>query len=680
MKYNATSPNTSFMDHGMQLTEITRPLKFLSNSDQISQKDIDQKFFIRYYMLLLIAFSNNLLYFCLNSEASVFLLVSIGLVLFLFMFSLLVNIFRQSIEVSLLKTIFNCPVLLSLTGICLLFIDPDIMKYLTHEHYNSYLSSLQTLLLLAALGFKYSQYSLKFPIYVILLGVISLGLTFLHTENRERNIYEFSILLVFVFSGSIYVKYSYIKPEKVDTEGEKNTGVEEIANTLDKILENIIEINENHDSKKTLSDVITQLKQVNNKIRTCPNIYSAQLNAVTKDMDEQDKKFIEQACFDSYTVSNAQSPRPLFPFTKDHDVNYGVSELMGVLKNVGREWNFNTFFIADCSGSTPIQVIGSYAIKRFGLDDIFSISAKVLKSFLRDLEERYEKNPYHNSCHAADVMCSLTFIVHISMLMEYVSSSELLAGLIASLAHDVGHPGKNNRFMVMSHSDTAIIYNDISVLEMMHSSILFQILKVPENNILAMLTNDKWALMRKDIIDMILATDMGKHFELLGQFRTKYLNNDLHDLTESDVRSDIFKLIIKAADIGHAAKNIELHEVWCGLVIQEFYEQGDLEKSLGIPISMYCDRDTTDISKSQSGFIKNIVYPLFVSLNSVLSSQQIEEKCIQQLITNQKYWENKRKFCRGQSLLVRPIDVARKSTFLPKIKTRKSSLPGKPLV
>ena len=297
-----------------------------------------------------------------------------------------------------------------------------------------------------------------------------------------------------------------------------------------------------------------------------------------------------------------------------------------------------------------------------------------MDSFFKELEAKYEKNPYHNSTHAADVMCSFVYLLQSSMIMEHITSLELLACIIAALAHDVGHPGKNNRFLVLSRNEIAVLYNDISVLEMMHASLLFQLLKDKECDILQELGPEKWGVFRKDVIDMILATDMGKHFELLGQFKVKYLSTDLHDLSNGEVRLDLFKLMVKAADIGHAAKNTELHEMWCELVIQEFYEQGDMEKSLGLPLSMYCDRETTDVSKSQVGFIKNIVFPLFNSLNLVLSSQKIEEKCVQQLGINQTFWDNKKKSMRGQSFILKK-DSSGRSSLLPRTAVRKNSLP-----
>ena len=67
---------------------------------------------------------------------------------------------------------------------------------------------------------------------------------------------------------------------------------------------------------------------------------------------------------------------------------------------------------------------------------------------------------------------------------------EMLASMIAALAHDVSHPAVTNRFLIQNKDDIAIQYNDISVLENMHAFTTFQILKKPGCNILEKLSSD----------------------------------------------------------------------------------------------------------------------------------------------------------------------------------------------
>jgi 3',5'-cyclic-nucleotide phosphodiesterase len=120
-------------------------------------------------------------------------------------------------------------------------------------------------------------------------------------------------------------------------------------------------------------------------------------------------------------------------------------------------------------------------------------------------------------------------------------------------------------------------------------------------------------LVRKIVIELVLATDMAKHFDFLGNFRAKLKSGASMAETVCDVEERIYlmKIIIKCSDIGHAAKIQEIHEKWSAKVCEEFFTQGDMEKERGLPISMYCDRDSTDIAKSQAGFIANLVLPLF---------------------------------------------------------------------
>jgi len=59
-------------------------------------------------------------------------------------------------------------------------------------------------------------------------------------------------------------------------------------------------------------------------------------------------------------------------------------------------------------------------------------------------------------------------------------------------------------------------------------------------------------------------------------------------------------------------------KTWTYLLYDEFFAQGDREEQLGLPISFLCDRKTTNIPKSQPGFIDFIVTPIFTSISEFL--------------------------------------------------------------
>ena len=164
---------------------------------------------------------------------------------------------------------------------------------------------------------------------------------------------------------------------------------------------------------------------------------------------------------------------------------------------------------------------------------------------------------------------------------------------------------------------------------------------------------------------MILSTDMAKHFELLGIFKAKYMNTlQAVDLDQAEVKLDIFKMGIKCADVGHAAKDIEIHSKWCGLLLQEFFQQGDTEKELGLSVSMYCDRESTDISKSQAGFLQNLVLPIFSALSSTLRSSEIDLNCVAQIKRNKNYWSTRRSLSKNQTVLIKKQQEYKQKEYL----------------
>lgn len=156
---------------------------------------------------------------------------------------------------------------------------------------------------------------------------------------------------------------------------------------------------------------------------------------------------------------------------------------------------------------------------------------------------------------------------------------------------------------------------------------------------------------------MVLATDMGKHFEILGQFRVRSQSASDIDLHKAEDRVYLLSMAVKCADLGHSCKPLDLHQKWSELVIEEFFTQGDLEKDKGMPVSMYCDRDNTDVPKSQSGFLRNICLPLFETWLDYFQSDELYRTCLEQLKTNLAYWEGVGKVKKGEMTIIPQKDV-----------------------
>lgn len=363
-----------------------------------------------------------------------------------------------------------------------------------------------------------------------------------------------------------------------------------------------------------------------------------------ENIDEEDRQFIAQNYLrrdevkirrrQAKSVTIMEIPMKTLEFTFN---DYGIAELESILNTLGKNWTFDVWFIHQITGHS-VYVIGNYLFQKYRLNEFLKITQDTQKSFFTLLESEYKDNPYHNACHAADVCQSFIYFVLQSNLCKFMNTLDTATCVIAALGHDVRHPGVTNRFIINNREPLALEYNDVSVLENMHCSTIFTILQIPSNNVFQYLQSEDWFYMRKLLIYMILETDMSRHFEICSKFKSKSTNLDWEVLED---RLQILGMGLKCADIGHSAKSTELHEKWTSLVCEEFFLQGDTEKSRSMPISMYCDRENTDISKSQAGFIKNICIPLYEVWCGYLNSEIIQGSCLKQLEKNFSHWNDK---------------------------------------
>jgi len=211
-----------------------------------------------------------------------------------------------------------------------------------------------------------------------------------------------------------------------------------------------------------------------------------------------------------------------------------------------------------------------------------------------------------------------------------------LAAIVSALIHDIDHPGVNNNFEVNRRSELALLYNDVSVLENHHLAFAFKILKNDENNIFKQFSYEMFKELRTMIIDLVLATDFNRHLEIFGQFKSRKSTGDLSASNPSD-RLLAMKIALKCADISHTAKARELHLVWTKNISEEFFLQGDLEKKFQLPPSPFMDRATTNMAKSQTGFINFLVLPLYQAFVEQFPETNI---CLDQLEQNLKYWKD----------------------------------------
>ncbi len=147
--------------------------------------------------------------------------------------------------------------------------------------------------------------------------------------------------------------------------------------------------------------------------------------------------------------------------------------------------------------------------------------------------------------------------------------------------HDFEHPGRNNQFLISTKDPLALLYNDVSVLENHHASASWRLLKSDaEYNFLINLDAAEWKHFRNLVIENILATDLSKHFGLIGNFKNRVNTNvaSLPGKSSIDWKNEqdrliVGQMIIKLSDINAPLKEKDLHVQWTERICEEFYQQ-----------------------------------------------------------------------------------------------------------
>uniref|UniRef100_A0ABD2W7S7 Phosphodiesterase n=1 Tax=Trichogramma kaykai TaxID=54128 RepID=A0ABD2W7S7_9HYME len=291
-------------------------------------------------------------------------------------------------------------------------------------------------------------------------------------------------------------------------------------------------------------------------------------------------------------------------------------DVVKVLKTLD-EWSFDVFSLSEAAQGSPVKYMGYDLLNRYGMIPKFKVPPTVLENFLNRIEEGYcrHRNPYHNNLHAADVAQTMHYVLFRTGLMNWLTDLEIFATLVAAIIHDFEHTGTTNNFHVMSGSDEALLYNDRAVLENHHISATFRLLKEDDCNILQNLSREEFREFRTLVIDMVLATDMSFHFQQL-----KIMKNILSLPEPSVDKSKAVSLVLHCCDISHPAKRWDLHHRWTMQLLEEFFQQGDREKELGLPFSPLCDRNSTLVAESQIGFIEFIVEPSMQACGDMLEA------------------------------------------------------------
>ncbi|XP_043988399.1 high affinity cGMP-specific 3',5'-cyclic phosphodiesterase 9A isoform X3 [Gambusia affinis] len=241
----------------------------------------------------------------------------------------------------------------------------------------------------------------------------------------------------------------------------------------------------------------------------------------------------------------------------------------------------------------------------------FNIEPEALQHFLFEVYRRYNNIPFHNFQHCFCVTQMMYGLIWLTDLRNKLENIDLLTMMTSAVCHDLDHTGYNNAYQINARTELALRYNDISPLENHHCAVAFQILQRRESNIFRNLSSDQYKRIREGIIKCILATDMTRHNEILHKFKSVL---PAFDFTNKEHKDLLMMILIKVSDISNEARPLEVAGPWLDCLLQEFFNQSDVEKLEGLPVSPFMDRDKVTKPSSQIGFIRFVLLPLFMEL------------------------------------------------------------------
>ncbi|KAK9721183.1 3',5'-cyclic-nucleotide phosphodiesterase [Basidiobolus ranarum] len=374
-------------------------------------------------------------------------------------------------------------------------------------------------------------------------------------------------------------------------------------------------------------------------------------------------KWLEEMIINHYAPPYHHINLSKFPQLDSASTEERVIALRGILSN----WEFCPYDLSEDDLLRCILIIFQDSLSMKGLKNIY-MSTEMLHRFILTVRISYnDLNPYHNFYHAVDVLQASYYTLRKlgligknpsypahsptggkRCLQEFMRPNDVFALIVASLAHDLGHPGVNNAYMINAHTPLALLYNDQAVLENFHTMSLFLLMKKHGFDFFTDQSSQEFKDFRKLVVRAILATDMSAHFDYIRNFVEQKNRLATQKTLDPELERIAFSTaIIKCADISNSARPYHISERWTDSLMHEFHNQASLEASRGYPLIMNPQQSEKDRAQGQIDFIVKLSLPLF----SVVAENIPEiAYCLKIMKSNIVEWESVRDKCPSSML------------------------------
>lgn len=247
---------------------------------------------------------------------------------------------------------------------------------------------------------------------------------------------------------------------------------------------------------------------------------------------------------------------------------------------------------------------------------------------------------FHNVTHAADMIQSCHYFLNNGLDKCLQTHLDKFTFLLNALVAHMGHPGLTNDFLVKVRHPQAICYNDKAVTQNYCLASVFAAMYDPEMNFMLHLKQEQVDALRRNTISNVLKLDMRAHFAELSLFTTKCSSDDFPSDSNED-RMVMMSMGLRIADLSWTGRPLQTYVKWSEKFLEELFMQGDLEKQLGSGVSLFCDRDLVNTTKTNLSFTLVVSMPVMSSFCMIIEDDQLQFDVITEgLEKNQVYLQS----------------------------------------
>ncbi|XP_056146562.1 rod cGMP-specific 3',5'-cyclic phosphodiesterase subunit beta [Lampris incognitus] len=279
----------------------------------------------------------------------------------------------------------------------------------------------------------------------------------------------------------------------------------------------------------------------------------------------------------------------------------------------------------------------------------FQVPQEVLVRFMYSLNKGYRRITYHNWRHGFNVGQTMFTLLTTGMLKRYYTDLEVMAMITAGFLHDIDHRGTNNLYQVKSGNPLAKLHGS-SILERHHLEFGKFLLSDETLNIFQNLNRRQTEHVIHLIDIAIIATDLALYFKKRTMFQKivdlSHTYEDQKKWTdfmslETTRKEILMAMMMTACDLSAITKPWEVQSKVALSVAAEFWEQGDLERTVleQQPIPMMDRNKAAELPKLQCGFIDFVctfVYKEFSRFHPEI------QPMLDGILNNRKEWNAKK--------------------------------------